>query len=222
MDPIARLISHFTKFPGVGNKSARRMVFYLLKQDAAQLRELGAGIASLKDDLHTCSECGNISDGDPCPICRDALRDRRTLCVVENIDDLVSFEQAGIYNGLYHVLGGRVSPFDDEDLSPESVEFLLRHIRDLKAEEVIIATNPRMEGDLTYYALLDILRGLDGPEEKIGRKAQGHAPCLRAPGRRLHRVCGPHDAPYGARVPDDGLAGLTGAERKDGLTRMRA
>ena len=142
MDPIARLISHFTKFPGVGNKSARRMVFYLLKQDAAQLRELGAGIASLKDDLHTCSECGNISDGDPCPICRDALRDRRTLCVVENIDDLVSFEQAGIYNGLYHVLGGRVSPFDDEDLSPESVEFLLRHIRDLRAEEVIIATNP--------------------------------------------------------------------------------
>ena len=84
------------------------MVFYLLKQDAAQLRELGAGIASLKDDLHTCSECGNISDGNPCPICRDALRDRRTLCVVENIDDLVSFEQAGIYNGLYHVLGGRV------------------------------------------------------------------------------------------------------------------
>ena len=170
MDPIARLISHFTKFPGVGNKSARRMVFYLLKQDAAQLRELGACIASLKDDLHTCSECGNISDGDPCPICRDALRDRRTLCVVENIDDLVSFEQAGIYNGLYHVLGGRVSPFDDEDLSPESVEFLLRHIRDLKAEEVIIATNPRMEGDLTYYALLDILRELDGQEERSGGK----------------------------------------------------
>ena len=172
MDPIARLISHFTKFPGVGNKSARRMVFYLLKQDAAQLRELGAGIASLKDDLHTCSECGNISDGDPCPICRDALRDRRTLCVVENIDDLVSFEQAGIYNGLYHVLGGRVSPFDDEDLSPESVEFLLRHIRDLRAEEVIIATNPRMEGDLTYYALLDVLRELKGTEGAEGNEGK--------------------------------------------------
>lgn len=142
------------------------MVFYLLKQDVAQLRELGAGIASLKDDLHTCSECGNISEGDPCPICRDALRDRRTLCVVENIDDLVSFEQAGIYNGLYHVLGGRVSPFDDEDLTPESVEFLLNHIRELGAEEVIIATNPRMEGDLTYYALLDVLKGL-GTEGKL-------------------------------------------------------
>ena len=174
MDPIARLISQFTKFPGVGNKSARRMVFYLLKQDAAQLRELGAGIASLKDDLCTCGECGNISDGDPCPICRDALRDRRTLCVVENIDDLVSFEQAGIYNGLYHVLGGRVSPFDDEDLSPESVEFLLAHIRNAGTEEVIIATNPRMEGDLTYYALLDILKeaGMEG-KLRISRLAFG-------------------------------------------------
>lgn len=150
------------------------MVFYLLKQDAALLRELGASIASLKDDLHTCSECGNISEGDPCPICRDALRDRRTLCVVENIDDLVSFEQAGIYSGLYHVLGGRVSPFDDEDLSPESVAFLLKHIRELEVEEVIIATNPRMEGDLTYYALLDVLKGAGGSEPlKVTRLAFG-------------------------------------------------
>ena len=170
MDPIADLILSFTKFPGVGNKSARRMVFYLLKRDSAELQDLGRRIATLKDELCVCSRCGNVSSGDPCPICSDALRDRETLCVVEDIDDLVSFEQAGIYNGLYHVLDNRVSPFDDEDLSPESVEFLLRHIRDLRAEEVIIATNPRMEGDLTYYALLDILRGLDGPEEKSGGK----------------------------------------------------
>ena len=94
--------------------------------------------------------------------------------MVENIDDLVSFEQAGIYNGLYHVLGGRVSPFDDEDLSPESVEFLLAHIRNAGTEEVIIATNPRMEGDLTYYALLDILKeaGMEG-KLRISRLAFG-------------------------------------------------
>ena len=170
MDPIADLILAFTKFPGVGNKSARRMVFYLLKRDSAELQDLGRRIATLKDELCVCSRCGNVSSGDPCPICSDALRDRETLCVVEDIDDLVSFEQAGIYNGLYHVLDNRVSPFDDEDLSPESVEFFLRHIRDLKAEEVIIATNPRMEGDLTYYALLDILRELDGQEERSGGK----------------------------------------------------
>ena len=175
MDPITNLISSFTRFPGVGGKSARRMVFYLLKKDPAELRELGARIASLKDNLHTCSECGNISEGDPCPICRDALRDRGTLCIVEDIEDLVSFEQAGVYNGLYHVLGGRVSPFDDEELSEESVEFLLSHIRELNAREVIIATNPKMEGDLTYYTLLEVLKEAEGLREdlKVTRLAFG-------------------------------------------------
>ncbi|WP_298779153.1 recombination mediator RecR [uncultured Fretibacterium sp.] len=175
MDPIADLILSFTKFPGVGNKSARRMVFYLLKRDSAELQDLGRRIATLKDELCVCSRCGNVSSGDPCPICSDALRDRQTLCVVEDIDDLVSFEQAGIYNGLYHVLDNRVSPFDDEDLSPESVDSLLSHIRELDAKEVIIATNPRMEGDLTYYTLLDALREAPGMREgmKISRLAFG-------------------------------------------------
>ena len=167
MDPITALISSFAKFPGVGNKSARRMVFYLLKRDPSELRQLGERIASLKDELRACGECGNISDMDPCPICRDALRDRGTLCVVEDIDDLVSFEQAGIYNGLYHVLGGRVSPFDDEELDEAGVAFLLSHIRALEAREVIIATNPRMEGDLTYYSLLEALRGAEGLRDDI-------------------------------------------------------
>ena len=88
MDPIADLILSFTKFPGVGNKSARRMVFYLLKRDSAELQDLGRRIATLKDELCVCSRCGNVSSGDPCPICSDALRDRETLCVVEDIDDL--------------------------------------------------------------------------------------------------------------------------------------
>ena len=152
------------------------MVFYLLKRDPAELRELGRRIAMLKDELHVCGECGNISSSDPCPICRDMLRDRQTLCIVEDIDDLVSFEQAGgIYNGLYHVLGSRVSPFDDEDLSQESVEFLLSHIRELEAREVIIATNPRMEGDLTYYTLLDVLKEAENLPQglRISRLAFG-------------------------------------------------
>ncbi len=175
MDPVANLIASFTRFPGVGSKSARRMVFHLLRKDASELKELGNRIASLKDSLHTCGECGNISESDPCPICRDPLRDRNTLCVVEDIEDLVSFEQAGIYNGLYHVLGGRVSPFDDEELSEESVNFLLSHIRRTDAREVIIATNPKMEGDLTTYALLDVLKGAEGlrADLKITRLAFG-------------------------------------------------
>ena len=173
-DPIGRLISFFNKFPGVGNKSARRMVFYLLRQDESFLRAMGSAIAELKDRLFTCGECGNISDLDPCPICRDPLRDRTTLCVVESIDDLVSFEQAGIYGGLYHVLGGRVSPLEDQELSRENVDFLLQHIEDVKAAEVIIATNPRMEGDLTYFTLLEILKEKISEEGlKISRLAFG-------------------------------------------------
>ena len=174
MDPLSGLISAFTRFPGVGSKSARRMVFHLLKKDPAELRELGNRIASLKDELHVCGECGNISDCDPCPICRDVMRDRKTLCVVEDIEDLVSFEQAGIYGGLYHVLGGRVSPFEGEELSEASIDFLLSHVRRLSAREVIIATNPKMEGDLTYYAVLDALKKADfAGDVKITRLAFG-------------------------------------------------
>jgi len=134
------------------------MAFYLLRQDESFLRAMGSAIAELKDNLFTCGECGNIADSNPCQICGDPLRDRTTLCVVESVDDLASFEQAKIYNGLYHVLHGRVSPLEDQELSEECVEFLLRHIGKIRASEIIIATNPRMEGDLTYFTLLEILR----------------------------------------------------------------
>lgn len=176
-DPIGRLVSFFNKFPGIGNKSARRMAFFLLKQDEAFLRAMGGAIAELKDNLTHCGECGNVSDSDPCPICADVLRDRSTLCVVESIDDLASFEQAGVYSGLYHVLDGRVSPLDDQSLSDECVDFLLKHIADTGAGEIIIATNPKMEGDLTYFTLKEILKerlgGVDGKGPKISRLAFG-------------------------------------------------
>lgn len=173
-DSIARLVAFFNKFPGIGNKSARRMAFFLLRQEESFLRAMGNAIAELREHLFTCGECGNISDSDPCPICRDTLRDRSLLCVVESIDDLASFEQAGIYNGLYHVLGGRVSPLEDQELSDKCVDFLLRHIEEAKASEVIIATNPRMEGDLTYYTLLEILKTKCAAKElKVSRLAFG-------------------------------------------------
>ena len=170
-DPIARLVSFFSKFPGIGNKSARRMAFFLLRQDESFLRAMGSAIAELKDNLVRCGACGNVSDSDPCTICADALRDRSTLCVVESIDDLVSFEQAGVYNGLYHVLDGRVSPLDGQELSGECVDFLLKHVADIGAEEIIIATNPKMEGDLTYFTLKEILK-----ERLEGNFANGQGP----------------------------------------------
>lgn len=154
------------------------MVFHLLRQNDAFLRSFGEAITYLKANLFTCAECGNISNSDPCPICKDQMRDRHTLCVVESIDDLVSFEQAGIYGGLYHVLGARVSPLDDQELSDSDIEFFLNHIKNLRAAEVIIATNPRMEGDLTYFTLLDILKDrlrdkIEKGELKVSRLAFG-------------------------------------------------
>lgn len=175
MDNISKLINLFKKFPGVGNKSARRMVFYLLKKDDEELKAIAQDIASLREGIFTCSECGNVSSQDPCNICSDKLRDHETICIVEDLEDLVSFEQAKIYNGLYHVLNERVAPFDGEDLSPEGVKFLVSHIKRVKPKEVIIATNPKMEGDLTYYSLLDILKKARGlrKDMKITRLAFG-------------------------------------------------
>ena len=159
----------------MGNKSARRMVFYLLKKDDEELKAIAQDIASLREGIFTCSECGNVSSQDPCNICSDKLRDHETICIVEDLEDLVSFEQAKIYNGLYHVLNERVAPFDGEDLSPEGVKFLVSHIKRVKPKEVIIATNHKMEGDLTYYSLLDILKKARGlrKDMKITRLAFG-------------------------------------------------
>ena len=157
MDPLNELVNTFKKFPGLGVKSARRIAFYLLKQNDADLYALGKLIATLKNNLKTCELCGNISHKSPCEICSNPLRDKKTLCIVEDIEALSAFEQAGIYNGVYHVLGARVSPLDGEDLSDEATEFLLRHVKELKPDEIIIATSPKIEGDLTFYTLLKVL-----------------------------------------------------------------
>lgn len=171
MDLLNDLVSALKKFPGIGNKSARRIAFYLLKQDDKYLSELGGLISNIKKDLCTCRLCGNISSRDPCGICTDPLRDRNILCIVEDIEALSAFEQAGIYNGLYHVLGSNVSPLEGHDLTDEDIDFLHRHIASLKIDEIIIATDPKFEGDMTYYTLLDVLKGLK--VKKITRLAFG-------------------------------------------------
>ncbi|MBQ7543377.1 MAG: recombination protein RecR [Synergistaceae bacterium] len=165
------LVTALKKFPGIGLKSARRIAYHLIKQDNDTLEALGTLIANLKKGLHTCGQCGNISEHNPCSICTDPLRDRKTLCIVDDIEALSTFEQSGVYNGLYHILGGRVSPIDGEELSSEAIDFLLGHIEALGADEVIIATSPKVEGDMTYYTLLDVLR--KSGAEKVTRIAYG-------------------------------------------------
>lgn len=171
MESIDALISVLKKFPGLGKKSAKRIVYYLLKQDNEELEKIGDLISNLKKNLRLCSLCGNISEKDPCAICSDVLRNKKILCIVEDFEALSAFEDAGIYDGLYHVLGNKISPVDGEDLNDDSIKFLLKHIKKLKPDEIIIATSPKVEGDITYYTLLDILKG--ARVKKISRIALG-------------------------------------------------
>lgn len=168
--PVHKLIKLWSKLPGIGEKSARRMVFFILKQDPQWARDFADAIREVKEQIRHCSECGGITDTDPCLICRDKMRNRKIICVVESDEDCISIEQAGIFNGLYHVLGGRSSPLDDQEIPEESIVKLRQRVCDLKIEEIILATAPRIEGDLTAFSVQDALEGIP---VKISRLSYG-------------------------------------------------
>lgn len=169
-DPVQKLIKEWSRLPGIGEKSARRMVFFLLKQDPQRIIDFGEAVLALTKNIRRCSVCGAITDTDPCSVCTDMSRNRKTICVVESEEDCVAMEQAGIYNGLYHVLGGRLSPLEDEEIPEESLERLRRRVENDGIEEIILATAPRLEGDITAFAVQDALRGAD---VKISRLSYG-------------------------------------------------
>lgn len=157
-ESIENLISLLKKLPGVGAKSARRMAFFILQSEGTYASDLSEAVGTLKSRLFTCEKCGNLTEVQPCEICSNPLRDRTMLCITESIEDLVSIEQSGLYNGLYFVLGMVLSPLDDIDTLPdEIVSRLEERLEEYPVSEVIIATNPRIEGDMTFYALLDVL-----------------------------------------------------------------
>ncbi len=168
--PVHKLIKQWSKLPGVGEKTARRMVFYLLRQEPGQIEEFGRAIIALTENIRRCSICGAITDIDPCPICTDPLRNGKLLCIVESEEDCVAMEQAGIFNGIYHVLSGRLSPLDDEEIPEESIERLRKRVEEGGIEEIILATSPRIEGDLTAYAIQEALAELP---VKISRLSYG-------------------------------------------------
>ena len=146
------------------------MVFHLLRQEPGQIEEFGRSIIALTENIRRCSVCGAITDVDPCPVCTDPMRNRKQLCIVENEEDCVAMEQAGIFNGVYHVLGGRLSPLDDEEIPEESIERLRQRVEAGEIEEIILATAPRLEGDLTAYAIQEALEALP---VKISRLSYG-------------------------------------------------
>ncbi len=146
------------------------MVFHLLRQEPGQIKDFGNAVIALTENIRRCSVCGAITDVDPCPICTDPIRNRKLLCIVESEEDCVAMEQAGIFNGIYHVLGGRLSPLDDEEIPEESIERMRQRVEEGGIEEIILATAPRIEGDLTAYAIQEALEGLP---VKISRLSYG-------------------------------------------------
>jgi recombination protein RecR len=157
---LERLIENLAKLPGLGKKSASRIAYFLLRSDAGYLRSLANDLQDLKDRMKPCPVCGNYTETVPCRICTDGQRDRGILCVVEEPKDLLSVETTHHYHGLYHVLMGAISPIDG--VGPENlrIDSLLRRVREGTFREIILATNPTVEGDTTAVYLAGLLKDL--------------------------------------------------------------
>lgn len=158
MSAIDELAAEFAKLPGIGRKTATRLTFFLLKQPRDAAERLARAIQAVTERVAACSACGNLSEGDPCAICTDPRRDATTLCVVEEASDVGAIERTGEYRGLYHVLGGHLSPLDG--IGPEDLHIkalLTRLENGSQVREVIVATNPSMEGEVTATYLRGVL-----------------------------------------------------------------
>jgi recombination protein RecR len=152
IEPIARAVEAFAGLPGIGPKTAQRLAFHLLRQPPETVRDLAEAILHMKEAVHFCSVCGNVTDVEPCSICRSDQRDRSTICVVEDPLAVMTLERTRIYKGLYHVLHGALDPLHGVTVEDLKIEELVRRVQDGGADavkEVILATNPNVEGDTT-------------------------------------------------------------------------
>lgn len=166
---ITRLIKELSKLPGIGSKSAERMVFYLLKDKSDYARTLGQLILQVKERSFFCRQCHHLSESEICHICRDPGRDGRIICVVEDSKDVISFEKTGSYGGLYHVLLGALSPLDGVGPGELKIQDLIRRIRETGVQEVILATNSNTEGETTALYLVRALKPLGVKVTRIAR-----------------------------------------------------
>ncbi|MBN2552906.1 MAG: recombination protein RecR [Spirochaetales bacterium] len=167
MTALERLIENLAKLPGLGKKSASRIAYFLLRADNSYVQSLSRDLQDLKDRMKPCPVCGNYTEQIPCRICTDGHRDKRILCVVEEPKDLLSVEMTHQYNGLYHVLMGAISPIDG--IGPENlrIDSLLKRVREGGFREVILATNPTVEGDTTAVYIAGLLKEIGVPVTRL-------------------------------------------------------
>jgi recombination protein RecR len=159
-DTVQRLIWELNKLPGIGPKSAQRLAYYLLRASEEQVRSLTEAIVSVKEKTMMCSICCNVTDTDPCPICRSDQRDRSKLCIVEQPQDIVALEHTGLYKGQYHILHGAISPIEGVGAEDIRISELMQRLRDQSVIEVILATNPTLEGEQTAMYLSRLIAPL--------------------------------------------------------------
>jgi len=168
--PVRKLIEAFERLPGIGPKTAARLTFYLLHVPQSELEEFAKALEKLKKDTVLCSVCFNVSETDPCPICSDRLRNQSIICVVEQPLDLLALEKTRDYKGAYHVLHGAISPLNNIGPDELHIRELLPRLKNSKIKEVILATNPNMEGEATAMYIAKLIKPLG---VKITRLAHG-------------------------------------------------
>lgn len=156
--PIAKLINSFTKLPGIGHKTAARLAFHVLEMSESDVADFAQGLMSVKRDLQYCQECGNITDQNPCDICRDDTREQEVVLVVEDSRDVMAMERMQEYRGLYHVLHGVLSPMDGVGPEDLNIPALLQRLQRTPIQEVIVATNATAEGEATAMYLARLLQ----------------------------------------------------------------
>jgi recombination protein RecR len=149
IEPIARAVEAFASLPGIGPKTAQRLTFHLLRQPPEAVKELAEAILNMQAAVHFCSVCGNVTDTEPCAICRSDQRDQTTICVVEDPLAVITLERTRIYKGLYHVLHGALDPLHGVTVEDLKIEELVTRVQSGSIGEVILATNPNVEGDTT-------------------------------------------------------------------------
>jgi recombination protein RecR len=169
-ESVTKLVDEFAKLPGIGKKSAERLTYHILRVHRNEALGLADAIRSVKDNVQYCRQCYNLAEGELCAICRDPSRQQDVLCVVEQPRDLMALEQSGVYRGLYHVLLGRIAPLDGIGPEQLTIDALVRRVREGGFKELIMATNPTIEGDGTALHISNLL---GGSPVRITRLARG-------------------------------------------------
>lgn len=157
---LENAVNEFAKLPGIGKKTALRLVLYLLKQQPEMVEAFGEAIIKMRKEIKFCQRCFNVADGDLCSICSNTMRNQSLICVVENVRDVIAIESTQQYNGAYHVLGGIISPLDGIGPDQLNIESLVHRVQKEKTEEIFFALNPTIQGDTTIYYIQKKLRDL--------------------------------------------------------------